>query len=98
MAVTAEDAKRLRDLTGAGLHTIKRAAALLDDPAMPFEGDLLWALFTVEAGAFAINVKGPPEDRLRWNIDRGARDAADLRERDPAVAQAFPTMGAAPAP
>jgi hypothetical protein len=95
--VSAADVKKLHDLTGEGLYACKRAFDLLEDPTQPFDGDVLWALCTVYVGGLAINVK-PAEKRAQWNIEHGASRAAMLRERDPALAEAYPPKSAAPAP
>lgn len=88
---TADDLKRLRDLTGESLRTCQHAADIADDP--PFNGDLLWALCAVYASGLAINVK-PPEAREQWNIDVGANRAAMLRERSREIAAAYPVQHA----
>lgn len=96
MTADAEDVRRLREFTGEGLQRCKRAFEMASDPAQPFEGDVLWAICTLMAEAYAVNIQ-PPEARAKWNLEKGAGEAARLRA-DPAVAEAFPPKGDAPTP
>jgi hypothetical protein len=94
---TGEDIRKLWELSVGSMNDCRRAYAMAEDPAQPFDGDVLWALCTVYADGLAVNVK-PPEARAQWNINVGAKRAADLRERDGAIAEAYPPKSAAPAP
>lgn len=97
MTVTADEIRMLRELTGEGLSSCKRAVELAEDPAHPCHGDLFWALCTVYASGLAVNVK-PAERRAQWNIEHGASRAAMLRERFPEIAEAYPPRKAPDAP
>ena len=97
MTVTADEIKKLRELTGEGLYTCKRAVELAEDPTHPCHGDLFWALCTVYAAGLAVNVQ-PPEQRGQWNVEHGASRAAMLRERFPEIAEAYPPRAVADAP
>jgi hypothetical protein len=89
MSHTADDIRKLSELGEGSIRYCMRAYAMAEDPAQPFDGDVLWALCTIYAKGLAINVK-PPERRAQWNIEQGASRAAMLREKFPAIAEAYP--------
>lgn len=89
-AYTADDVRKLRDLTGMGMEQCKRAFEMAADPTKEFDGDVIWAACTVDAAGLAIHVKGGPGAREQWNVRHGAAKAEALRERDPSVDVNYP--------
>jgi hypothetical protein len=94
---TGEDIRKLWELGMGSMTECRRAYDMAEDPAQPVDGDVLWALCAVSADGLAVNIKSP-EARAQWNINVGAKRAADLRERDRTIAEAYPQKSAAPAP
>jgi hypothetical protein len=104
---TAKDILALREWTGNGMQECKRAFEMAFNPELGLSdrlrGDVVWAVCTMEAGQLAVNVKGRGDGegkgksaRDRWNLDRGARHAEDLRARDPSLNDRYPVRNTAP--
>lgn len=88
---TAEEARRLRDLTGFGLADCMRAFLAASD----FEGDVVVALAAIDANGLAIHVKG---DRAAWVRSRAPGIAKRWRAASPALDEAFPKPTGRPDP
>ena len=87
---TADDVRKLRELTQMGLNSCQRAFAMAFDPTLEFDGDVIWAACTVDSEGLAINIRGGPGAREAWNAQHGATKAEALRATNPAVDADYP--------